>query len=124
MVRTLLILIVGSALGVLGALAYFELTTSSNSTAANESTGQESSRKPQRRSIMALGTLEPRDGTNELTSPLVGYLIKRVCVREGQAIGPGEVLIELDPAAAETELLMAKAQKAEAAERQQSEIAM
>src|SRR5438105_3338044 len=75
-----------------------------------------------KRSVFALGTLEPRDGPVLVSSPLAGYQIRRLLVREGQSVKAGDPLIELDPAVAEEELRMAEAERATALERQQTEI--
>jgi HlyD family secretion protein len=75
-----------------------------------------------KRSIFALGTLEPRDGQILITSPLAGTHIRKLLVREGQRVAAGEPLIELDDTAAAEELRIAEAQRQQAAERQQNEI--
>ena len=77
---------------------------------------------PTRRSIVALGTLEPREGPISIGSALAGYQIREIRVVEGQSINEGDLLIELDASVAEEELRIAEAQKKEAEERQKSEI--
>jgi len=77
---------------------------------------------PEKRSVFALGTLEPRDGIIQLTSPLAGTRVQKVNVSDGQQVEAGDVLLELDPTAAELELALARAERQGAAERQQAEI--
>jgi HlyD family secretion protein len=77
---------------------------------------------PEKRSVFALGTLEPRDGVIQISSPLAGTRVRKVNVSDGQQVEAGDVLAELDPTAAELELALARAQRKEAAERQQAAI--
>ena len=77
---------------------------------------------PPRRSIVALGTLEPRDGIVQISSALVGYQIRQVLVKDGQLVKAGDLLVELNPSPAKTEHELALSQKAEALERQTTEI--
>lgn len=77
---------------------------------------------PAKRSIIAQGTLEPREGPISIGSPLTGYQVQRMSVEEGQLVKEGDVLLELDAAVAEEELRIAEAQKKEAEERQKAEI--
>ncbi len=121
MLRTLPILILGSALGVLGTLVWLRVVPSPWSQRAESDADVASAPTPQR-SIIALGTLEPRDSIIVLSGALVGHHIKKVNVEEGQAVKPGDVLIELDAAAVETELQVARALQSEAEEKQQAEI--
>ena len=75
-----------------------------------------------KRSVFALGTLEPRGGAVLVTSPLVGTPIREVLVKEGQIVRARETLITLDPTVAEEELRIAQSQRTQALERQQTEI--
>ena len=78
----------------------------------------------QRKSVVALGTIEPRDGIVQIGSPLTGCRIKHVRVQEGQLVKAGEVLVELDYAAIAVEHELAQAQLAEALEQQKSAVAL
>jgi len=75
-----------------------------------------------KRSVFALGTLEPRHGPVMVGTPLAGAQIKDVLVKEGEEVAEGKALVELDPAVAVEEMRMAEAQKKEAEQRQESEI--
>jgi ABC exporter DevB family membrane fusion protein len=75
-----------------------------------------------RRSVVALGTIEPRDGVVQIGSPLVGYRIQQVLAVEGQAVKEGELLIELDAAPAKAELDLVLSQQADAQDNQQAQI--
>jgi ABC exporter DevB family membrane fusion protein len=77
-----------------------------------------------KRSIFALGTLEPQGGAVLVTSPLVGTPIRDVPVKEGQVVRRGETLVELDPTVPEEELRIAQSQRTQALERQQTETAL
>jgi HlyD family secretion protein len=79
---------------------------------------------PAKRSVFALGTLEPRGGAVLVTSALVGTPIREVLVREGQTVKTGERLILLDTTVPDEELRIATNQRAQAVERQQSEISL
>jgi ABC exporter DevB family membrane fusion protein len=79
---------------------------------------------PTKRSVFALGTLEPRGGAVLVTSPLVATPIRDVQVKEGQLVRRGETLVTLDPTVPEEELRIAQSQRAHALERQQTEIAL
>lgn len=96
-------------------------------TAVGESTAfgqseQSSSVRAAKRSVVALGTIEPRHGTVSVGSPLTGYQIQKIAVQEGQVVKAGDLLIELDPAVAEEEYRIAEAQFNEAQERQKTEV--
>jgi ABC exporter DevB family membrane fusion protein len=122
--RVVAIFLMGLALGVGGALAYRSDANGSSSTRGEPGkTGSISGMQP-RRSVMALGTLEPRDGIVQISSALVGYQVKQVRVQDGQLVKPGDVLVELDARAADGEHEVALSQLAEALERQQTEIAL
>ena len=77
-----------------------------------------------KRSVFAIGTLEPRGGPVLVTSPLVGTQIREVLVREGQVVERGQELLTLDATVAEEELRIAHSQRDVALERQQSEVAL
>src|SRR5207253_8941554 len=59
-----------------------------------------------------------------VTSPLVGTPIKEIVVHEGQVVTASQRLIQLDPTVLEEELQLVKAQRQQAEERKQSEIAL
>ena len=92
-----------------------------NGNTAIEGTSSDSGSTP-RRSIVALGTLQPRDGIIQISSPLVGYHVKQVLVQEGQSVKAGDALVELDDAPAKSEYAVAASQLTEAMERQQAEV--
>jgi HlyD family secretion protein len=77
-----------------------------------------------RRAVLALGTIEPRDGIVLVASPLIGYQIDTVHVREGQQVSAGELLITLDATHPQGELGLAQTQLQEAEERQQTEFTL
>jgi ABC exporter DevB family membrane fusion protein len=79
---------------------------------------------PTKRSVFALGTLEPRGGAVLVTSPLVGTAIREVLAKEGQIVRRGETLIALDSTVPEEELRIIQSQRAQALERQQTEVAL
>ncbi len=133
MLRGFAILLLGAAIGVSGTLVYQlmvanpqagHLSTDPGSSPGAGQLGTEPRQSPARRSIMALGTIEPRDGIVQISSALVGYRIKQVHVTEGQTVKPGEILVELDAAVADAEYQLAVTRQAEALERQQSEVAV
>jgi HlyD family secretion protein len=124
LMRVLGLVALGVVLGAIATLSYQWAFSQSPSDAAGiaPSLRDGYSRPPAKRSIVALGTLEPRNGPVSIGSPLAGYQIRRVPVEEGQAVTAGQVLVELDPAMAEEELRIADAQHTEAQERQKAEI--
>lgn len=77
---------------------------------------------PRTERVTALGTLEPRVGPVLVGSPLAGTRIETVLVREGQVVTKGTSLIRLDRQAIEKEYQVATQQRAEALERQASEL--
>jgi ABC exporter DevB family membrane fusion protein len=111
-------LLLGLALGIVGTIA-FRSDASQGSSAPSSDAAKSGTA---RRSISALGTLEPRDGIVQVGSALAGYQIKQVHVQDGQRVQAGDILIELDAAPAAAEHALAMAQHAEALERQQAEI--
>jgi HlyD family secretion protein len=125
-VRIAALLLIGIALGVGGMLAFRSDASGRGTADGNLGTGFGSSAPRSgllpRRSIAALGTLQPRGGVVQISSPLVGYQIKQVLVQDGQLVKTGELLVELDAAPAKAEHELALSQQAEAAERQQTEI--
>jgi len=74
-----------------------------------------------RRAVMGQGTLQPRLGPVSIGSPLAGFQIQKLAVKMGDTVAADALLVELDSAAATLELEMAKAQKKEAIQRQQTE---
>jgi len=113
---------------VLGGLATWGYQIASRASSAGDevatapSDDREKGPAATKRSVFALGTIEPRDGSILVSSRLTGYLIQKVHVRETEAVEQGAVLIEIDPSLAQEELRIAQAQRAEAAQRQQTEI--
>jgi len=77
-----------------------------------------------KRSVFALGTLEPRGGAVLVTSPLVGTPIRDVVAKDGQIVRRGELLVALDPTVPEEELRITQSQRTQALERQQTEISL
>jgi ABC exporter DevB family membrane fusion protein len=75
-----------------------------------------------RRAVRALGTIEPRDGIVAVSSPLIGFQIREVVVREGDQVAAGDLLLRLDAVQLETELDLALLQLTEAEQRQQGEL--
>ena len=116
------------ALGALATLAFQVGYRGPPPTSADEGAprdGRQPFREPAaKRSVHALGTLEPRGGPVLVTSPLVGTPVQEVLVREGQVVKPGERLILLDATVPEEELRIAQTQRLQAQERQQTEIAL
>ena len=124
------ILLLGCVLGAAGAWAYQAATrpppprpTASGEPArlAREVPARNVTAK---RSVFALGTLEPRGGPLLVTSSLVGTPIREVAAREGQVVRRGETLLTLDPTVADEELRIAQSQRSQALERQQTEISL
>lgn len=120
------LVLMGVAIGAVVTLG-FQWATRTDSDAAETAASSlpsrpSASRGKGKRSIVALGTLEPREGPVSIGSPLTGFQIRKVNVEEGQEVRQGDVLIELDRAVAEEELRIAKAQQAEASERQTAEV--
>lgn len=105
-----------------GMFAYYASLAGSRVTSSVPSTSGPNGVAP--RAVVALGTLEPRDGIVQISSPLVGYQIQQVHVQEGQLVQAGDLLIELDPTAAQAEQRLAEAQLSEARDRQQTEVAI
>jgi ABC exporter DevB family membrane fusion protein len=87
-------------------------------------TSEKSAGLARRRAVMALGTIEPRDGIVQIGTALVGFQVQHVRVKDGQFVNPGDVLVELDASAADVELRLAVSQRDEALERQQAEITL
>jgi HlyD family secretion protein len=75
-----------------------------------------------RHAIRALGTIEPRDGIIAVASPLIGYQIREVPIREGDQVAAGDLLFRLDAAQPQVELELALSQRKEAEQRQQGEL--
>lgn len=127
--RACAIFVLGLAFGMLGMLVFRGLSADEHD-ASNSQSRTTAERFPtasassQRRSVVALGTIEPRDGIVQISSPLVGYPVTQVRVQDGQAVKPGDVLVELDASAAAAERELAVSQLTEARERQQAEIAL
>jgi HlyD family secretion protein len=127
--RWIALLVLGVALGVAAAWG-FQFASPSASPSARDNVRDDRSGQtqaagadpaPEKRSVFALGTLEPRDGVIQISSPLAGTRVQKVPGSAGQQVEAGEVLIELDRAAAELELALAQAQRKQAAQRQQAE---
>src|SRR5262245_46007681 len=87
--RTIGLLLIGASLGILGLLLF---RPGSRVPAATTPTDGSSTASP-RKSIVALGSLQPRDGIIQISSPLVGYQIKSVLVQEGQTVKAGDSLV-------------------------------
>lgn len=119
--RAVAIFALGVVLGV-GGFALFG--PRGGAAAVEQGPGKSARAGDARRAVVALGTIEPRDGVVQVSSPLVGTPIQKVLVQDGQFVQAGDVLIELDPAAAEAEHALALAVLAEGVERQQTEIAL
>jgi HlyD family secretion protein len=67
------------------------------------------------------GTLEARNGPVLIASPLIGFLVKTVAVKEGDLVSRNDLLVEIDALAATEEVRIAEAQKNDATERLQNE---
>src|SRR5262245_50879825 len=100
---------IGLALGV-GAMLLLRSDLGGDSNENATDTADSSGAEPARRSIVALGTLEPRDGVVQIGSALTGYQIKQVLVQDGQLVKAGDLLIELDASPAKTEHELARSQ--------------
>jgi ABC exporter DevB family membrane fusion protein len=133
MLRGFIVLLVGATLGGAGVLLFGSLWADPSqdnlvhpfgNTTDTSHQALASDRPQGRHSIMALGTIEARDGIILISSPLLGYPIKQVHVVEGQSVQPGQLLIELDASTTEAELQLAKTRQSEAVERQASEVAI
>jgi multidrug resistance efflux pump len=131
--RILAIFVLGLIIGVGGALTFRQSEGGGRSASTDESPadgddGSEfsppASGLRERQAIVALGTLEPRDGIVQISSPLIGYHVKEVRARDGQLVKPGAVLVELDASSASAEHEFACSQLAEAIDRQQTEISL
>ncbi|HEY2893255.1 MAG TPA: biotin/lipoyl-binding protein, partial [Pirellulales bacterium] len=122
MARAAGLTLVGIALGCLAIWAYAYWPALKRGGSPRRSAANAAPTETTKRSVFALGTLEPRDGPVLVSSPLAGYQIRRLLVREGQSVKAGDTLVELDPAVAEHELNMAEAEKASAVEQQQTQI--
>ncbi len=72
--------------------------------------------------VIVQGTLEPRVGPVLVASPLIGFEIKHVQVKAGDAVEANQPLIELDAKSAQEELAIAQGQSDDAQERQAAEI--
>ncbi len=123
--RALGILLLGSVLGAAATWIFQSdrrgIAPRAAEHAESEITGRVASGK---RSVFALGTLEPRGGPVLVASALTGTAIREVLVREGQIVRDGDVLITLDTTVAEEELRIAQSQRAQALERQETEITL
>ena len=126
--RVLVIFLLGLAAGVGATIAYRSFAAADQAPPAGEgpaSGGNSTAASATRRTaVVALGTLEPRDGVVQIGSPLVGLRIKRIAVQEGQLVKAGDVLTELDDASLAAEHDLALAQRAEALEKQASSVAL
>jgi ABC exporter DevB family membrane fusion protein len=122
--RSIAILLLALVLLGGAVLAYRSSASSTGGEKSGSALGGTATGAAARRSITALGTLEPRAGVIAVTSAMVGCQITAVNVQDGQFVKPGDVLVELDSAAAEAEHQLALATLAEAQERQQAEIAL
>jgi ABC exporter DevB family membrane fusion protein len=117
--RVIAIFLLGLAAGVGATFAYHMYLADDGAAPADHPAGQAANgagnpAAAPRRSAVALGTLEPRDGVVQISSPLVGCQIKRVLVQDGQLVKAGDVLVELDSSEAVKEHELALAQRAEA----------
>src|SRR5687767_15814098 len=116
--RVLGLLLVGVAVGALAMWAY-----QGGRRQSPESEGGPAGREVvDKRSVFAIGTLEPRGGPVLVTSPLVGTQVREVLVREGEVVSRGQELLTLDATVAEEEWHIAQSQRAVALERQQFEV--
>ncbi len=136
MLRVCVIFLAGLAVGAVTTLAFRArsgsgaLSTPADGPAKSRPGGNDAGkpgsigRLSPRQAVAAIGTIEPREGIVQISSPLVGFQIQHIHVKEGQPVQAGDLLIELDSAAAEVEHELAIAQRAEALDRQQAEIAV
>ncbi len=123
--RALGILLLGSVLGAAATWAFQSEMRGAAPRATEQAEGGTAAREGvAKRSVFALGTLEPRGGPVLVTSALVGTAIREVLVREGQTVQRDEPLITLDTTVAEEELRIAQSQRAQALERQETEITL
>jgi HlyD family secretion protein len=126
--RALGILLVGAVIGAIAVLAYQRDWRSSSDSPESNTTpptsNAPSQTEPSRRSVMALGTLEPGNGIVQISSPMIGFHIQKVVVEEGQSVKAGDVLIELDPTEAQAEVQLARTRLEEAQQRQEAELAL
>src|SRR5262245_26134758 len=118
--RMLGLLLLGGVIGALAMWAYQGGNGERNPAPGGPANGAVADK----RSVFAIGTLEPRGGPVLVTSPLVGTQIREVLVREGQIVEPGMALINLDTTVAEEELRIAHSQRTMALEKQQTDVAL
>jgi HlyD family secretion protein len=115
--RFVVILLIGALLG--GALTY-QFAPSGETVATVPAHGTDGAR----RAVIALGTIEPRDGVIQIGSPLLGLQIKQFHAQAGQLVKAGDLLLELDAASVEAELQLALSQQADAAQLKQTEVSL
>ena len=120
MVRGLGMLLVGAIVGVVASWAYL----GGNRSRPTLAIGPPGQPLVDKRSVFAIGTLEPRGGAVLVTSSLVGTHIREVHVREGQVVEPQQLLVTLDSTVAEEEFRIAQSQREAALEKQQTDIAL
>jgi HlyD family secretion protein len=134
--RGFVLFVFGLAVGACAAFVYFAargeavFSTASRDTAANTPTsgrsataqGSRDAGRPERESVHALGTIEPADGIVSIASPLAGFKIAAIHVREGQLVSAGDLLIELEATHPQAELDLVRTQLDEAEQRRQSEL--
>ena len=115
MSRLVGLLLLGMALGALATWAFQVGYRGPPPTSADEGAPRDGRQPPReaptKRTVHALGTLEPKGGAVLVTSPLIGTPVLEVLVREGQVVKPGERLILLDATVPEEELRIAQTQR-------------
>lgn len=95
------------------------------SPSAASSTGERLAPRPAslvRADVVALGTIEPKNGIVNVASPLVGHRIEALAAKPGVLFPQGRLLVQLDAAADEVELKLVEVQLADAQQRQGTEV--
>lgn len=121
MVRIVLALLVGAALGISGTLVYPRVIGMASRETPPRTVPTEGSTNLAPRVVLALGTIEPRQGVIQVASAVVGSRIREIPVAEGQIVKAGDTLVVLDDEAAQEELQLAEALQREGESRLASE---
>jgi HlyD family secretion protein len=125
--RSLGLILLGLALGALATWAFqagFHSPSTQIATGLDNTSDAAAQHNTVKDAVHALGTLEPAGGAVLVSSPLAGTPVKEIMVHEGQIVAAGQNLIQLDDTMLSEELQLVQAQRQQAVERQQSEIAL